>query len=265
MKNIVRLFALVLLAPILSGLAVIPACAGTYSLSVSKNSNRSAAMALKGAAVNGNVYIFTSLASNLQAFNLSGIARVDYWLDDAAMAGTPFHVEDAVPYDFQGGSSAKAVAWNAAQAANGAHTITQKIFLSSGASEADTAAFSISGGIAPGISVTLTLHYDDGSAFAGSAQILSEVMNADGTFTDTAVLSATFSTSGVAAGIVNLDPAQNYVAVLSDAAGKTVWPPAGKAFLLTAGFQLPKLSAAAVTATLRKADNTLVSYSASTK
>jgi hypothetical protein len=58
-----------------------------YALSVSTSSNHSGAIALEGATLSGNVYVFTSSAANLQNYDPSGIAGVCYWLDNPSMTG----------------------------------------------------------------------------------------------------------------------------------------------------------------------------------
>jgi hypothetical protein len=84
------------------GLANAPAYAATYALSVSNSSSHSSAIALNGATLTGNEYVFTSLASGLTNFDPTGIAKVCYWLDNTAMSGTATHCESVVPYDFCG-------------------------------------------------------------------------------------------------------------------------------------------------------------------
>jgi hypothetical protein len=126
-------------------LASVTAYAANYALSVSTNSNRSAAIGLQGASLSGNVYIFTSSASNATNFNLSGISTVCFWRDNVAMSGTATHCEARVPYDFAGSNDTLGVAkaWSTTAVANGTHSITQKVTLSTGATEVDTATFTI--------------------------------------------------------------------------------------------------------------------------
>src|SRR6266542_2240342 len=143
----VRMFAVLLLS---IGLAQATAHAATYALSVSSSSSRSGAIALQGATLSGNAYIFTSLASQLTNFNPSGIAGVCFWLDNTAMSGTANHCESYAPYDLAGTagdtSTSAANLWNTTAVANGTHTITQQVTLSSGGSEVDTSTFTVQNG-----------------------------------------------------------------------------------------------------------------------
>ncbi len=129
----------------------------TYALSVSTSSNHSNALALQGATLSGNVYIFTSYASNLRNYDPSGIRKVCYWLDNTAMNGTATLCDSYKPYDFAGSvnnnSTSLAKAWNTTKVGNAAHTITQSVKLSNDASEVDTATFTVSN---PTVSLSTT-------------------------------------------------------------------------------------------------------------
>ena len=119
----------------------------TYALSVSTQSNRSGGIALNGATLSGNAYVFTSLASQLTNFNPTGITQVCFWLDNVSMSGAATHCESAVPYDYAGSvSTATANPWNTAAVSNGTHSITQLVTLSAGGSETDTATFTVTNG-----------------------------------------------------------------------------------------------------------------------
>src|SRR6266542_4125221 len=127
------------------GFASVSAYAANYALSVSSNSNRSAATALQGATLSGKVYICTSSASNATNFNLSGISTVCFWRDNIAMSGDATHCEARVPYDFAGSNDSLGLAnaWSTTVVANGTHSITQKVTLSTGATEVGTATFTV--------------------------------------------------------------------------------------------------------------------------
>jgi hypothetical protein len=256
MKRLPLIALFLLLAPSL--------WAQTYALSVSKNADRSAAVALNGVPISGTVYVFTSQAANLQNFNLTGIASVSYWLDNVMISGPPTHVETLVPYDFKGtASTTTALPWDTTPLSGGMHTITQRVLLSAGTAEVDTATFTITRAIA----ISIAIQYDDGTPFAGSAEIINEKTNPDGSVTDTLVVKAIFNSSGVANASVSLDPALSYKPFLFNAAGTIIWPPvaAGNVFVLTAGFQLPALNAITISSVLRKLDNGVVKYSMSVK
>src|SRR6266542_1351508 len=168
----VRMFAVLLLS---IGLAQATAHAATYALSVSSSSSRSGAIALQGATLSGNAYIFTSLASQLTNFNPSGIAGVCFWLDNTAMSGTANHCESYLPYDFGSTgdtSNSTANPWNTTSIGNGTHTMTQKVTLSAGGSEVDTASFTVQNGTQSGsvyaLSVSSSTNHSGAVALQGT-------------------------------------------------------------------------------------------------
>jgi hypothetical protein len=103
---------------------------------VSAASDRSGAVSLEGATLAGNRYVFIAPDT--------GITRVSFYFDNPNMTGTPSKVENVKPYDFNGtASNDTALAWNTAQASNGAHSIKALISLSAGGSEIVSAGFSV--------------------------------------------------------------------------------------------------------------------------
>lgn len=123
-------------APISAHTASLPAAdAGTYSLSLSKSANRSAAVDLQGQTVSGDIYVFVSPES--------GIKRVNFFLDNPAATGTPVQTETGAPYDFQGGNSTTATPYDTRKLANGAHSITASISLKAGGVVLTTASFTV--------------------------------------------------------------------------------------------------------------------------
>jgi len=108
---------------------------GTYTLLVSRSSNRSSPTSLAGQTVSGNVYVFTSPDS--------GVLRVRFYLDNPTMSGTPRQVENNAPYDFAGGSVSAANPFNTTTVANGSHTITAAIDLSAGGTQVLQATFTV--------------------------------------------------------------------------------------------------------------------------
>jgi len=133
------LFVLVLLIGLATGLSF----AGTYTLSVSAQSNRSSASALNGATVSGSIYVFTSLATNVATTNPTGIARVCYSLDSVAT-----RCEGFAPYDYDGSNESygTAMPWDTTKVASGNHTISQVVTMSTGATESSSATFTVGGG-----------------------------------------------------------------------------------------------------------------------
>ena len=114
----------------------------TYSLKVSKQANRSGASELKGATVSGNIYVFTAPDS--------GVSKVQFYLDDPNMSGTPKQTESVAPYDFAGGSVSTAKPFDTSSLSEGSHTITAKVVLSGGGSEVVNATFTVNNsGTAP--------------------------------------------------------------------------------------------------------------------
>jgi hypothetical protein len=118
-----------------------------FALSASTSSNHGGAIALQGATLSGNVYIFTSSAANLQNSTPTGATRVCYWLDNPSMSGAATHCESFAPYDYAGSANNNTTSlanpWNTGQTANGSHTLTQAVTLSAGGTEVDSAAFNI--------------------------------------------------------------------------------------------------------------------------
>jgi hypothetical protein len=149
-----------------------------YALAVSTQANRSAATFLASTSVlTGNAYVFTSLASAINA-NPAGIAHVCYWLDRAP-TGTADHCEFATPYDLKGtfacvnAAGNCGAAWNTAALPDGWHTITQVVTLSTGATEVDATPFRTYNGSLLSLSAT----YDDGSAVTGSVVLQSQALS----------------------------------------------------------------------------------------
>lgn len=115
--------------------------ATAYSLSLSKSSNRSNPVGLEGETLSGGVYIFLNPGS--------GAKQVRFYLDNPSAAGTPAQTENGAPYDFAGGSAEAANAYDTTKLANGTHTITAAIDLSSGGTSTVTSTFAVNNGTAP--------------------------------------------------------------------------------------------------------------------
>lgn len=114
---------------------------GSYTLQVSKNSDRSAAGSLAGATVAGKIYAFTAPDE--------GASQVKFWLDDPNKSGTPRQVEKAAPYDFSGGTVSAAKPFDTTGISEGKHTITAEVTLSGGATETFSAEFIVQNQPAP--------------------------------------------------------------------------------------------------------------------
>jgi mannan endo-1,4-beta-mannosidase len=98
-----------------------------YSVLVSKSSSRTSAVSLDHAQVAGKLYVYLTPTS--------GLKKVSFWLDNAAMTGTATHVENYAPFDFAGTDSAgKAKPWDSTTVGDGNHAISIKIETSSAVS-----------------------------------------------------------------------------------------------------------------------------------
>lgn len=145
-----------------------------YALAVSSHADRASASFLASDSVlTGNVYVFSSSASALNA-NPAGIAHVCYWLDRPATA-TPDHCENFTPYDLKGtfdctnDTGTCGGPWNTAALRDGWHTLTQVLALTTGSTEVDIASFRTYNGSL----LSLRATYDDGSPVAGTVALQS--------------------------------------------------------------------------------------------
>lgn len=104
-----------------------PPLPSDYKLVFSKHPDRSApVLDLNNATVEGAIYAF--LKPDIDLY----IEQVNYWLDDPDRTGRTHQVENAVPYDFEGGSVKTATPFNTRRVANGTHTITTEVLLRDG-------------------------------------------------------------------------------------------------------------------------------------
>jgi len=190
----VRLRVAMLRLAVFGLLAASPLHAQTYALSVSTSSNHSSAVALNGAILSGNAYVFTSNAANLQNFDPSAVGKVCYWLDNTSATGTARHCESIAPYDFAGSvnntASSLADPWNTTTVANGTHTITQVVTLSAGGSEVDIATFTIQ-------NQNLTLSLSPTSLSFGSQAVGTTSSTQTVTLTNSGTGTVTFNTNGI--------------------------------------------------------------------
>jgi hypothetical protein len=97
-----------------------------FDLLLSAASNRSGARDLQGATVSGDAYVFT--AGTEQA------AMVQFFLDNPTASGTPLRTERSFAHDFGGThGDGTALAWNTRLVTDGTHSVTAKIYDSTGA------------------------------------------------------------------------------------------------------------------------------------
>jgi hypothetical protein len=109
---------------------------GAYSNYLSTSSNRSNPVPLDGRTVSGNIYVFVSPET--------GITQARFYIDNTSASGTPLQTENTAPWDFAGGSTTTANAYDTRKLSNGAHSITASITLTSGATVVTTASFTVS-------------------------------------------------------------------------------------------------------------------------
>ena len=242
MKKLLATWILVLAVPFARAQTV-----PTYALSVSMDADRSGAVALNGSKLSGSVYIFTSLASNPQAYSLTGIANVEYWLDNTAMSGTPTHVQSTVPYDFHGGTATTASPWATTGVVSGEHAITQKVIKSSGATEVDTATFTVYND--PVLMIVAV--WNNGTALAGTVSLTQPVLGAP----DIPIATAKLSSSGKATIGVNLSPNTMYNVPITLTNGTKLGPYS----FTTVGVNVKNLREASASIVFRAADHSIAS------
>jgi hypothetical protein len=111
--------------------------AGTRSLMVSKQANRSSPVALAGSTQSDNIYVLVP--------DDGTITRVRFWLDNPQMSGTPTKTENAAPWDFAGTntSTGNAHPYDTTKISNGSHTIAAVADLSGGGTETLDAEFTV--------------------------------------------------------------------------------------------------------------------------
>ena len=85
----------------------------------SSSASRASARPLNGAMITGS--LFATIPSD------PSIAAVEFYLDDTDLAGSPRRIDRAAPFDFVGGTSTSATAFDTRALASGSHTITALI------------------------------------------------------------------------------------------------------------------------------------------
>lgn len=102
----------------------------------STSNSRTPASPLDGATVSGSIAVFVPRAPD--------IARVEFFLDDPTMAGTPRRVDRSAPYDFVGRTGSVARLFSTRTLSDGTHTITARVVLLNGQTEVVTSTFVVS-------------------------------------------------------------------------------------------------------------------------
>jgi hypothetical protein len=112
------------------------ASAAGYNLLVSTSANRSGAKVLSGQSYTGNIYVF--------AGPNSGVSKVNFYLDDPRMSGSPYRQERIAPYDLAGSDSVTiARPFDTNKLARGTHSITAQVILTTGERKVLQGAFNV--------------------------------------------------------------------------------------------------------------------------
>ncbi|MEX2378376.1 MAG: kelch repeat-containing protein [Dehalococcoidia bacterium] len=112
------------------------------SLQLSTSSNRSNPVPLEGQAVQDIIYVFTAPDT--------GVQSVEFWIDDPSMTGTAHQQEGRAPYDFAGtASDDTALPFDTHSLADGSHSITAEVVMTSGEVFVVTSSFTVANGSDP--------------------------------------------------------------------------------------------------------------------
>jgi acid phosphatase type 7 len=158
----------------------------TYDLLVSASPDRSAPVSLDGQTVSGSIYAFAAPGDEVR--------RALFYMDDPTMAGTPFNVDSSAPFDLAGTrKNGEALPYDTvARLADGAHTITVKLELTTGLTQVVAATFTVdngtSGGSDPSLSFnpsSLTFSVEVGSGVASQTVVLDTTTGDPAAFTVT--------------------------------------------------------------------------------
>ena len=112
-----------------------PAGGITYEVLVSLSSDRSAASALDGQTVSGNIFVFSSPDTGVVTGRRS---RVLFFVDGAFVRS-----DGLAPFDLAGGTVATALPFDTTTLANGQHTITVRLPQAGGGTAIATATFTV--------------------------------------------------------------------------------------------------------------------------
>ncbi len=113
-------------------------CSTIGTLRFSTVATRTASVDLAGTTqpTTGNVYVFLDTAT-------TNFRRVEFFLDDVAMARAPIHAESLFPYDYVGGDLVNALPLSLASLTVGSHTITARAVAADGTTASTTSAFAV--------------------------------------------------------------------------------------------------------------------------
>lgn len=112
-----------------------------HTLVVSGRPDRSGAVALDGASLRGPAYVVLTASPDARS--------VSFHLDDPDRQRTPRQVERFAPYDFAGGSTATANAFDTTTVADGTHTVTAVLVAADGTQHVAAATFTVANAAPP--------------------------------------------------------------------------------------------------------------------
>jgi hypothetical protein len=110
-------------------------CPTAYTLFASRAADRSRPISLDGSTLGAKIFAFVRPES--------GVREVRFWLDDPGMRTAARQREGKAPYDFVGGTVSAANPFDTTTVADGAHTITAAVTLTSGAVRVLNGAFTV--------------------------------------------------------------------------------------------------------------------------
>src|SRR5262249_46652650 len=107
-----------------------------FELRVSGSASRSPSVPLAQSTLQGNAYVFTTPDG--------GVKRVSFYIDDSKMTRTPIWVENWSPFDLAGtASNGSALPFDTKKLADGAHTVTAALLLTSGSTVVVSSTFKV--------------------------------------------------------------------------------------------------------------------------
>jgi len=142
MKKLSLLLVTLLCATVTFTVASTTATAAVSEVVFSTSSDRSNPQPLHGKTVAGNIYSFISPAT--------GITKVKFYVDSPQLGGTPYKIEKSAPWDLGGGpDTGLAFPFDTTTLADGTHSITAQVILSTGTTEVVNAEFVVNNTGAP--------------------------------------------------------------------------------------------------------------------
>jgi hypothetical protein len=110
-----------------------------YSLFLSIAPDRSGEVALDGASVKGDIYVFSGPDTSVQ--------KVEFFIDNTSAQGAADKTENRAPYDLGGSSTdGTALSFDTTRLTDGVHTLTAALSLADGTRQLVYAAFTVANG-----------------------------------------------------------------------------------------------------------------------